>query len=144
MSLGDALDRAIDAAKGPGTVHAEADGASAEADVVDADRLGVRCSRVKVTRAAPFDVGTEAAGLPEKIRALPERLVPVEVDPALGGAILRTRPEDLEGGEFFELELRRARDLELRRLKGGPGLDRAPADFTLTRRQLGRLVDDLS
>jgi hypothetical protein len=138
--LAKALNDALDHTTGPGTAHAELDGARAEVDVVDADRLGVKCSRIKVHRAAPLDVIDAAEELPDRVRALGETLVPVEVDPGLGGAILRSEPED---NEFYELGAHSSGDLELRRFKGGHGVDREPVDFTLTRKQLGRLVDEL-
>lgn len=144
MSLGRAVNEALDAATGPGVVHAETDGASADVDVADVDRLGVRVKRVQVTRAAPFDLAEAARELPDRLRSLPERIEPVEVDPGLGGAVLRSRPEDLEGGEFYEIGIHGDRELDLRRIRGGPGVDREPADFTMTRKQLGRLVDELA
>lgn len=138
--LAKALDDALDKATGAGAVQAEADGCTVDVDVVDVDRLGVRCSRLRVHRAGPLDVLDVAADLPDRVRALGDALVPVEVDPGLGGAILRTVPED---NEFYELGAHASGDLELKRWKGGPGLDREPTDFTLTRKQLGRLVDEL-
>lgn len=135
-----ALDDALDGAR-EGTVRAAEGGVEVEVDVLDVDRLGVKCSRLRVHRAGPLDVAEVAEGLPDRVRALGEALVPVEVDPGLGGAVLRSEPED---HEFYELGVQASGDLELRRWKGGPGVDREPADFTLTRKQLGRLVDELS
>lgn len=143
MTLGKALNDALDAATGPGTIHAENAGTTVDADVVDVDRLGVRVTRLSVRRDRPFDLLEEAKALPERLRSLPEPLIPVEIDTRLGGAVLRTRPDAIDEGEFFELELHGDRDLELRRLRGGRGQDREAADFTLTRKQLGRLVDEL-
>ena len=138
--LAKALDEVLDKATGASPVHAEVDGSQVDVDVVDVDRLGVRCSRVRVHRAAPLDVAEVAAELPDRVRALGEALEAVEVDPGLGGAVLRSEPQE---NEFYELGVQASGDLELRRWRGGPGVDRAPADFTLTRKQLGRLVDEL-
>lgn len=138
--LAKALDDALDKATGGGAVQAEADGCTVDVNVVDVDRLGVRCSRLRVHRAGPLDVAETAAQLPDRVRALGEAFVPVEVDAGLGGAILRSEPED---NEFFELGVQAAGELELKRWKGGFGVEREPVDFTLTRKQLGRLVDEL-
>lgn len=143
MSLGRAVDEALSAQPGAtGTVHAEADGASIDVDVVEADRLGVRLRNLRVRRAESYDLGEEARELPGRLRSLPERVEPVEVDPGLGGAILRTSPDEVEGGEYFELGLD-GRELDLKRVKGVPGRDREPVDWTMTRRQLEKLVDEL-
>ena len=138
--LGKALNDALDGVTGPGTVRAAADGKTSEVEVLDVDRLGVKCTRVRVQRAGPLDVLDAAERLPDGLRALGEALVPVEVDPGLGGAVLRSEPE---GNEFYELGVQASGELDLRRWKGGAGLDREPTDFTLTRKQLGRLVDEL-
>jgi len=135
------LDEALDALEGQGTIEVERTGGRAEVDVVDADRLGVSVRRVKVTRDAPVDVAEEAAALPERIRALPERVEPVEVAPKLGGARLRTRPEDLRGDEFYEVDVT-PHDTEVRRTRVDEHGDRAGTDFTLTRDQLDRLIDE--
>jgi hypothetical protein len=144
MSLGRAVDAAIDKATGPGTISAETDGASADIDVLEADRLGVRVRGVRIVRAEDIDITDEAKALPDRLRSLPERLMPVEVDPGLGGAILRTEPSDVTDGEFYELEVRGPRELELKRFRAEPGKERDEADFTLTRKQLGKVVDELA
>lgn len=144
MSLGKATDAAIDEAPASaGSVEAQEDGARSKVEVIDADRLGVRVRGVRVQRAADMDIGREAGELPQRLRSLPERLVPVEVDAGLGGAILRTEPSELTEGEFYELEVRGPRDLELKRYRVEPGKERERTDWTMTRKQLGRLVDEL-
>jgi hypothetical protein len=105
------------------------------------DRLGVRVRGVRVDRDADQDVTERARVLPDRLRTLPDRVEPVEVAPSLGGAVLRTRPEDLRGGEYFEVEVGR-RSTEVRRVRVVDG-ERQPSDFTLTREQLGRLLDEL-
>jgi hypothetical protein len=143
MSLGRTLAEELGRATGPGTVVAEHEGAKAEADIVDTDRLGARITEVRVKRREGFGIAEEATRLSKRIRSLPERLIPSEVDPGLGGAILRSDPDEMNGGEFFELELGSAGDARLRRQKVTPGMDREKADFVLTHGQLGRLVDEL-
>lgn len=138
MSLARRLDRDI---TGAGTVRVEADGSRVEAEVTEAGPVGVRLRRLRVEHDAPRDLLEEAETLPKRTRALGERLVPVEVDPRLGGGVLRTDLEDMRGREFFELSL-------------GPGHvevgrqrvvedGREEVDFALTREQLERLVEGL-
>lgn len=143
MGLGRAIEAAIDDRRGePGVVEAEADGAKAEVEVLEADRLGVRVSRVRVTRAEPFDLEEEAAELPERLRSLPERMTPVEIDKRLGGGRFRTDPDEIVDREFFELDLKNERELDLRRLRAGDN-GREVIDWTMTRRQLRGVLDEL-
>jgi hypothetical protein len=128
---------------GGGAVQVEREGTRAKVDVVEADRLGVRVRGVEVTRTRPVDVGEEARALPERLRALPERVAPVEVDPALGGARLRTRPEELRGREYFEVDVEASRT-SIRRTKVGEAGERVETDWTMTREQLDRLIDETS
>lgn len=128
---------------GGGAVQVEREGTRAKVDVVEADRLGVRVRGVEVTRTRPVDVGEEARALPERLRALPERVAPVEVDPALGGARLRTRPEELRGREYFEVDVEASRT-SIRRTKVGETGERVETDWTMTREQLDRLIDETS
>lgn len=135
--LEDALDRGE-----TGIVRAEEGGASAEADVVESDRLGVRLRGVRVRRAGPIDVAEEAAALPDRVRSLDERLAPLEVDPGLGGAILRTAPDEVRDGEFYELGVHADGGIDLSRQRTAEA-GREPVDWTMTRRQLGRLLGEL-
>lgn len=141
MTLGHALDGALGKKGKTGEVVVEQGGAKAVVDVVDADRLGVRVRRVKVTHAEERDVASEAAALPERLRNLPEHVAPVEVDPGLGGAILRTRPEEMREREFYQVDVGK-RDVEVRRFRAGDE-GREQADFTMTRGQLEKLVDEM-
>jgi len=142
VSLGRALDDALDAkGGGPGAVDIEDGGRKARVEVTDVDRLGVRVRGVRVEREAARDVADEAAALPERLRSLPETLVPTEVDPRLGGATLRTTPSEMHDGEFSQVDVR-PNDVELRRYKVTEG-GREPVDFTMTRPQLRRLLDEL-
>lgn len=135
------LDRALDGVPAGGTVEVARPGGRAAIDVVEADRLGVKVRRVGVTREHPIAVDAEARRLAEGMRALPERLEPVEIAPELGGAVLRTRPEELRRREFFEVGITPGSTTVTRQRVTDDG--RAPADFTLTRDQLDGLLDEL-
>lgn len=134
MTLGHRLDDALRA--GPNRV--EADGRVAEVDVAEVDRLGVRVRGVRVRGEHSPD--------PERVmralQPLPERLVPVEVAPTLGGATLRSDPREMRGGEYFEARSR-GPEVELDRWRAIPG-GREPRTFDLTREQLRRVVDELA
>lgn len=134
------MNEALDALDGPGTIDIPTDKGRAEVDVVEADRLGVRVSRVKVERSER-DVAQEAHALPGRLRSLPDRVEPSEVAPGLGGAILRTVPEEVRG-RYFEVDVR-PHHTEVRRVKVTDG-ERDGDDFVLTREQLEQLVDELS
>jgi len=135
------LGRQLDAGLGPGTIRTERDGSTVEVEVDDVDRLGARVRTVRVTGAHRLPVEEHAARLPDALRVLPGRIVPVEVSPSLGGAVLRTAPEDLRDREFYEVRTDGGSvEVERRQLTD---TGREPAPFTLTREQLRRLVDDL-
>lgn len=140
------LDEALDGLPdGHGAIEvARPDGGKASVDVRDVDRLGVRVGGVSVHRGADVDVAEEAAALPERLRALPDPVAPVEVSPELGGAILRTRPDRVPTHgerEFFEVEVK-PRQTSIRKVSVGAEGDRSGGDFTLTREQLERLIDE--
>jgi hypothetical protein len=142
MTLGRALNDALDARGGAaGTVEVEAGGRKARVEVTDVDRLGVRVRGVRVEREQARDVAEEAKALPERLRSLPETLGPVEVDPRLGGATLRTLPDEMHDGEFAQADIG-PHHVELRRFKAHEA-GRDPVDLTLTRPQLRKLVDEL-
>ncbi len=142
---GPTLDGALDALpREGGEVEVQRGGCRAHVEVAEVDRLGVRVRKVEISRDQPVDVAREARELPERVRSLPERLAPVEVAPELGGARLRTRPEELRstrgGREFFEVDVEPLRTTVRRSRVTEDG--RQPADFTLTRDQLDRLIDE--
>lgn len=142
MSWERRLHRALDAhPDAPGTARVDGDGGAwAEVDVVRVDRIGVRVREVRVGHP-PRDVAEEADRLAGALRDLPDRLAPVEVDRALGGAVLRTRPEDLRRREFFEATIT-PEQTTIRRARAGDD-GREPAEFDLTREQLGRIVETI-
>jgi len=135
------LARDLDDRLQPGRVQAERDGVVAEVDVDDVDRLGARVRGIRMTAPRRGDVCTQASRLPEAMRPLVERIIPVEVDAGLGGAVLRTDPADIVDREFFEVRTD-GMQATVQRLRGsGEGTTVRP--FTLTREQLGRIVDGL-
>jgi hypothetical protein len=133
------LDEAISALDGSGTVAVNEAGGRTEVEVIESDKLGVRIREVQVGRSVR-DVAVEAEALPNRLRAIPDRVVPIEVDPGLGGAILRTRPENMRRGRFFEVEVR-PEQTGIKRYVVVDG-ERTQEDFTLTREQLRDLVDE--
>ena len=144
-SIPGALDEALDGIDGSGTAEVERAGGRAHVDVEDVDRLGVRVRRVRVERDADWDIQERADALPDRLRTLPERVKAQEVAPELGGAILRTDPEAYDGERYFEVEVGK-RAAEVRRVRveaAGAERTRSADDWTLTREQLGRLLDEL-
>ena len=138
-ALGEAASAAI---QGAGEVSVEDDaGRRATLRVRDADRLAVELEGIDVH--APADLAERASHLADELRPGGERLRAFEVDPGLGGATLRTRPEDIRGGRYFEVEVRPG-GAGLRRHRVDDEGRRQPESFTLTREQLGRLVDTLA
>lgn len=137
------LGRAAGAAiQGAGEVCvADAAGNRATLRVRDADRLAVTLDGITVH--APADPVARAGGLARDLRPGGERLRAEEVDARLGGATLRTRPGDMRAGRFFEVVVR-PEGVGLRRHRVDADGRRATEPFTLTREQLGRLVDTLA
>lgn len=134
----------LDGALRKGTVRVGQGGWTVEVEVTDADRLGVSVRGVRVRGPERGDVVGQAQRLPEALGVLPDRVRPLEVDPALGGAVLRSRVRTpREGGarEYFEVRTD-GREVSVEKLRAGPN-GRAAVPFTLTREQLGRLVDDV-
>ena len=140
-TLNDALDEMDEPS---GEVHAELNGTQATVDVVAVDRLGVKVREVRVRRNEPFELVTECESLPERIRSLPHRVQPVEVDPTLGGGVLRSRPEEMRKKEFYQVDLSGDRSVGVRRYRVQSDGQRKQTDFTLTREQLGDLIDEIS
>ena len=134
------LDEALDALDGPGVVEVEESGGKTTVDVTKADSLGVRIKHLEVGHARRSP-GEGADGLVERVRAIPGKLKAIEVDDKLGGAILRTDPDQMRRGRFFELDAQRE-STGVRRFRVTDG-ERNPEDFTLTRDQLRDLVDEI-
>lgn len=136
MTLGDHLNQNLQ----PGRVTTEQEHHNATVDIVEVDRLGTRIERIHVTGSGTT-IQDAAARIPEACRTLPDRILPIEVDPGLGGAIFRSDPRDIRDGYFEAHTNGRSATIERIGLKNG---ERSPIPFTLTREQLGRLVDDLA
>jgi hypothetical protein len=160
MPLSEALDRELDAQLErarqsreagepdpgpPGEIRVEADGYSLEAEVVDCERIGATLDRLRVRGDRPGDVRTQAHAIAERMHGLGERVEPVEVEPSLGGAVLRTKPEDMVEGRFYEINVGEdGRQAEIERFAVGEQGQRERQPFTVTRENLGRVVDGLA
>lgn len=132
------LDEALDAAGGPGLVEVDEPGGRTAIDVSDVDRIGVRVRAVRVGHGVR-DVAAEADRLTGAVGPLAGPFAPVEVDPRLGGAILRTAPAAIRRGRYDEIGVGTEETSVRRyRLEGG---ERHPEDLTLTRDQLRDLID---
>ena len=138
MSLAKTLDEALKR----GVIKVTHAGGQASVDVVAVGPVGVRVRSIAIDRARDVAIPTAAQELVEQLgRVLPERIEAVEVDPGLGGAVLRTKPSEMRDGEFVEVEVRGSRSVRVRRWR--VDTERVPVDWAMTREQLGRLVDEL-
>ena len=143
MSWRSALDDALVDLEGAGTVDVVGDRGSAEVEVSQAGEIGVRLRRVRVRRSESREIVSDARRLARGLRCLPDTLCPVEVDPELGGATLRSHPDSMRDREFFELGLCGG-EAHLSRRKVGQDGSRTDVDWTMTRDDLGRLLDELA
>jgi hypothetical protein len=142
VSIADAIDRAMDGLRDGGTAEVEEGGIRAEVEVVEADRIGARVRRIRVERQVPYALGPVADHWPKQLKDLPDRVIPIEVDPGLGGATLRTDPDDRSDDRFIEVHVRGATtDIRRHRVVDG---NREPADWAMTREGLRRILDTLS
>lgn len=143
--IAEALDQAVQA---PGPVELTAAGpdgipAHIAVDVDEVGPIGVRIRRLRVQSPPGASLGDRAERLASRLRPDGERMVPVEVDPVLGGGVLRTARDEVDGG-YFEATLDPEGATELTRVAVDPATgDRAAAPFTVTRGQLRRLAEDL-
>jgi hypothetical protein len=142
MSWHEALDEALEGAEAGSVRVAGPAGAEAEVDLRAVGPIGVRLGGLRLRHAEDRDLNTEAERLQE-LRGLPHRLIAQEVDPRLGGATLRSRPEELRRRDFFEVRIDGAREVGLRRYRVTDQGEREPAEFDLTREQLGDVLDGL-
>lgn len=136
----DTLRRALDA-RGPGPVELEVRGVPVELEVRRSGPVGVELDVLRL-RPAPRDIVERSQQVCTDFRPRGERLVPVEVDPGLGGAVLRSRPEDIRRGRFFEVQVEPG-SIEVRRWQRRPGGGREPAPIPLSHEELGEWLDEL-
>lgn len=138
MTLGGELDLALK----PGAARASQGGVSVSVDVQDADRIGISAGSVRVVGAAGGVAGAVERVPAAVSRALGEKVVATEVDPALGGAVFRTDPAHMRDREFTEVRAEGDATTVERYRVTDAGRDKIP--FAITRRALERLVDDLA
>lgn len=144
MSLSDALgDKLNLPGIRTGPVEVEANEGRVQLDLADADRLGAKIDRLRVSVPSAAPLGQQAERICRRVRTLPERLVPIEIDDRLGGGILRSTADEMRNKRYFEVGLD-GDGATLERFKARPEGGRERQPFTLTREQLGRLVDDLA
>lgn len=145
MTWRNALDDALDGAKADdGVVEVECEHGRAKLDVAKKGPIGVRVRQVDLSRSRSAEVGDEAARLGRELRALGEHVRPTEVAPALGGAVLRTDPEEMRNREFFEVGIAGADKTSVKRVRVSEEGERTAADWDMTREQLDRLLGELS
>lgn len=143
--IAEALDQSV---RGPGLVQVEAEGrdgspARVEVEVEELGPLGVRITRLRVEGETEASLGARARALADRLRPDGERLVPIEVDETLGSGVLRTARDEVREG-YFEARIDPAGGTELGRVQVDPESgERSAAPFTVTRRQLGRLAEDM-
>lgn len=136
---GQRLDEALDARLGNDAVQVAGDGWQAEVHADQVGPVGVVVDRLRVS-GAPGDLGERAEELVRRLRPGGERLRTVELAPELGGAVLRSEPEDMRDGRFYEVELGPS-EVELSRHRVRPEGGRVREPFAVTREELGRIVD---
>lgn len=144
MSLSDALSDKLNLpGVTGGSVTVDGEQGAVEAELADVDRLGASVERLRVSVPEASSLPQQAQGICERVRGLGERLVPVEVDERLGGGVLRSDPGEMRGRRYFEVGLD-GEGAILERYRSLPEGGREREPFTVTREQLGRLVDDLA
>ena len=136
------LDQALDDWDGEDVVEVELPAGRAEVEAAEVGPVGVRLRRLRVERERDVDVAREAERLSDGLRSLGERVVPTEVDPRLRGATLRTHPDEMREREFFQVDLDAEGAVEVGRTRVTDE-GRRDVDWSMTRDQLGRLLDEL-
>lgn len=129
---------ATDDVQSIGTISLQApEGLSAALDVVESGPVGVVLGRLLV-KGPPGDLAQRAAEFARTLHPGGTPLTPLEVDPRLGGATLRS-PVDRQR-RFYEAEIT-VDSIELTRSRVGEDGSRSPVDFSLTREGLSELLD---
>ena len=135
------LNDAVDDALEKGTVTIEAGNKKAIVDVTDVDRIGVVVGRIRVeghTESLPI----ESQRLQASLRPNGEPLVTTELDPSLGGSVLRSDPKHMRGRRFFQVAIDPTGS-ELTRHHVSDDGRRHKKDFSLTRDQLREIIDTM-
>jgi hypothetical protein len=135
-SLREALDAAL---VGAGTASASAGDVTVEVDASDTDRLGVVVDAIRV-RGGKNSLTERAARVASGVHPGGTALEPIEVDARLGGGHLRS-PVDRRR-RYFEANITES-EIEVRRTQIGDDSTRQPSDLTVTRDQLGELIEQL-
>ncbi len=142
------LERAREAGEAPappGKVQVESGGVTLEAEVLDCERIGATVDRLRLRDPQGGDLARQAEALGGRLHGLGERIRSVEVEPDLGGAVLRSEPEDMVEGRYWEVRVGDdGREAELERFKVGEQGQRSREPYTVTRDDLGRIVDGLA
>jgi len=144
MSLGELLEKKLDLpGAGTGSVQVDSETGAVQLDIADHDRLGATVDRLRVSVPSSATLPEQASAIADRVRDLGGKLIPIEVDERLGGGTLRTAPRDIRGGRFFEVELDGdSATIDRYQIQEDGQRERQP--FTMTREQLGRVVDDLA
>ena len=153
-SLGRKLVGALKNSSGAGKreIEVEHDGTTAKADVHGAGPYGSSIDRLTVVgpdiersdEQKDRAIRRQARQIADDVTYLPERLREHEVEPGLGSAVLRSRPEEMRDREYGEVEVKGGREVEVSRYRYDPDKtrrDRVPQNYS--HELLGRLTDDL-
>lgn len=135
------LSEALDAALGgsAGTITAGAGDITVEVNITDIDRIGVVVDRISV-QGGTGSLHERAQRITDRVTPDGQSMRPVEIDARLGGGQLRS-PVDSRR-RYFEASVTESA-IEIRRNQLTEDNDRTPADLTMTRGQLGELIDQL-
>jgi len=136
-----AVNAALDTARDGDRIKVVGPGWTADIDARRVGPIGVVVDRLKVVGQSG-DIAQRASAIAQRIRPHGERLRAVEVAPTLGGAVLATRPEDMRGGRFFQVDLTDD-SAELSHQQRHAAAPRQAASFAITRDELDRVVRDL-
>lgn len=139
-TLVDDLRRALDAS-GPGPVELDVHGVPVELEVRRHGPVGVELDGLRL-RPPARDLEQRSRELCAGFRPRGERLLPIELDPALGGAVLRTRPEDIRRGRYFEVNVE-TEAVEVRRWRRRPEGGREAQPIPLSHEELGDWLEEL-
>jgi hypothetical protein len=110
-------------------------------ELSDEDRLGVSVERLRI-RGGEGSIAERAQGLARECRPAGRSLGVVELDPRLGGGVLRSAPEGRGVQRYYELQLDE-QGAELRRHRRDPEGRREQEPYPLTHEQLDELIEGM-